>query len=147
MFTWKTRVFQFQSSQIKTGSDNIWFGYAFRHRVTNFKPHFLSPQKSKFKNFSAHQQEDFLRISKLTLLLFLLPFLKELWQFETSQHFFWHPGYLSSLLPQLSRACYHTALIHASEDKNTTRLPWYWPAFPYFLAPNKNFANLNKQSW
>ena len=58
-------------------------------RVTNFKPHFLSPQKLKLKNFSAHQQEDFLRISKLTLLLFLVPILKELWQFETWGHFFW----------------------------------------------------------
>ena len=36
-----------------------------------------------------HQQEDFLRISKLILLLFLLPILKELWQFETWGHFFW----------------------------------------------------------
>ncbi len=51
-----------------------WFGHAFRHRVTNFKPHFLSPWLSELKNFSAHQQEDFLRISKLTLLLFLVQY-------------------------------------------------------------------------
>ena len=75
----------------KTVPEKVWFGHAFRYRVTNFKPNFLSPQKSKLKNFSAHQQEDFLRISKLTLLLFLVPILKELWQFETWGHFFGTP--------------------------------------------------------
>ena len=34
-----------------------------------------------------------LRISKLTLLLFLVPILRELWQFETSGHFFWDTLY------------------------------------------------------
>ena len=33
----------------------------FRHRVTNFKPHILSPQKLKLKNSSAHQKEDLLK--------------------------------------------------------------------------------------
>ena len=88
IFIWKTRVFQFQLCQKKTVTEKVWFGHAFRCRVTNFKPHFLSPQKLKLKNFSAHQQEDFLRISKLTLLLFLVPILKELWHFETWGHFF-----------------------------------------------------------
>ena len=89
IFIWKTRVFQFQLCQKKTVTEKVWFGHAFRCRVTNFKPHFLSPQKLKLKNFSAHQQEDFLRISKLTLLLFLVPILKELWPFQTWGHFFW----------------------------------------------------------
>ena len=94
IFIWKTRVFQFHLCQEKTGTEKVWFGHAFWCRVTNFKPHLLSPQKSKLKNFSAHQQEDFLRISKLTLLLFLVPILKELWQFETSGHFFWDTLYM-----------------------------------------------------
>ena len=81
----------------QTGPEKGWFGHAFRHRVTNFKPHFLSPQKSKLKNFSAHKQEEFLRISKLTLLLFIVPILKELWQFETSGHFFWDTLYVTTL--------------------------------------------------
>ena len=50
------------------------FGCVFKHRVTNFKPLFLSPLRLKLKNFSAHQKENFLRILKLTLLLFLVPF-------------------------------------------------------------------------
>ena len=65
------------NNQVKIKLGMRKFGYAFRHRVTNLKPHFLNPQKSKLKNFSAHQQEDFLRISKLTLLLFLVLILKE----------------------------------------------------------------------
>ena len=92
IFIWKTRVFQFHLCQEKTGTEKVWFGHAFWCRVTNFKPHLLSPQKSKLKNFSAHQQEDFLRISKLTLLLFLVPILKELWQFWTSWLFFGTPS-------------------------------------------------------
>ena len=44
----------FNSNYVK--SEKVWFCLAFRHRVTNFKPHFLSPQKSKFKNFNAYQQ-------------------------------------------------------------------------------------------
>ena len=50
------------------------FGWDFRQGVTNFKPYFLSPTWSKLNNFSAHQKEDFLRFSKLTLLLFLVAF-------------------------------------------------------------------------
>ena len=86
-----TGCFKFQYAQGKLGLRKGWFGHAFRHRVTNFKPHFLSPQVSELKNFSAHQQEDFLTISKLTLLFFLVPILKEFWQFETSRHFFGTP--------------------------------------------------------
>ena len=97
IFIWKTRVFQFHLCQEKTGTEKVWFGHAFWCRVTNFKPHLLSPQKSKLKNFSAHQQEEFLRISKLTLLLFLVPILKELWQFETSGHFFWDTLYIRAV--------------------------------------------------
>ena len=88
----------------QTGPEKGWFGHAFRHRVTNFKPHFLSPQKSKLKNFSAHKQEEFLRISKLTLLLFIVPILKELWQFETSRHFFGDTLYIWDL--QCPDKCY-----------------------------------------
>ena len=57
--------------------------------------HFLSKvqnfelQKSKWKNFSAHQKENFLSFSKLTLLLFLVPFLWELWPVKTWGRFFW----------------------------------------------------------
>ena len=72
-----------------------------KHRVTNFKPLFLSPLRSKLKNFSAHQKENFLRILKLTLHLFLVPFLRELWAFKTSKHFFWDTLYLSSRIMQL----------------------------------------------
>ena len=57
----------------------------------NFKPHFLSSTWSKLKNVSAHQKEDFLRFSKLTLLLFLVSFLVELWPVKLHQksHPFW----------------------------------------------------------
>ena len=54
------------------------FSCVVKHRVTNFKPHFLRPLRSKLKNFSAHQKENFLRFLKLILLLFLVPFLREL---------------------------------------------------------------------
>ena len=65
------------------------FGCVFKHWVTNFKPLFLSPLRSKLKNFSAHQKENFLRILKLTLLLFQVPFLRELWAVKTWGRFFW----------------------------------------------------------
>ena len=61
------------------------FGYG----VTLFKLNFLSPPSSKRKNFSAHQKAEDLRISKLTLLLFLVPFLGELWPLKTWETFFW----------------------------------------------------------
>ena len=46
-------IFKFQYVQGKLGLRKGWFGHAFRHRVTNFEPHFLSPQASELKNFSA----------------------------------------------------------------------------------------------
>ena len=49
----------------------------FDRGVKNFKPYFLSPTWSKLNNFSAHQKEDILRFSKLTLLLLLVSFLEE----------------------------------------------------------------------
>ena len=52
-----------------------------------FKPIFLRFQKSKFENFSAHQKENFLNFSKLTLLLVLVPFLLELWPIQTWKRF------------------------------------------------------------
>ncbi len=53
------------------------------------------PNVKPKKNFNAHQQEDILRISKLSLLLFLVPILKDLWQVETSRHFFWDTLYIA----------------------------------------------------
>ena len=52
----------------------------------------------KLENFSAHQKENFLRILKLTLLFFLVPFLRELWAFKTSMRFFWDTLYKGSKL-------------------------------------------------
>ena len=43
------------------------------------------------KNFSAHQKAEDLRISKLTLLLFLVPFLGELWPLKHWELFFGTP--------------------------------------------------------
>ena len=63
----------------------------FKSRVTIFKRIFLRPQESKWKSFSAHQQENYLQIPKLTLLLFLVPFLWELWPFKTWGRFFGTP--------------------------------------------------------
>ena len=53
----------------------------FRLQVGNLKPHFLGPKWSELINLSAFQHEDFLGNPKLTLLLILEPFLRELWQF------------------------------------------------------------------
>ena len=66
-----------------------YFGHVFRYGVTLFKPNFISPPWSKMRNFSAHQKAEELTISKLTLLLFLVPFLGELWPLKTWGHFFW----------------------------------------------------------
>ena len=66
--------------------------------VNKFKPHFLSPHKLKLKHLVAHQTS--FRISKLTLLLFLVPFLKELWQCETPWHFCGDTMYKSALNPE-----------------------------------------------
>ena len=43
------------------------------------------------KNFSAHQKEEDLRISKITLLLFLVLFLGELWPLKHGNIFFGTP--------------------------------------------------------
>ena len=69
----------------------IWS--CFWHGVPNLKPQFLSPTLSKPKNFSAHQKENFLRFSKLTLHLFLLSFLVELWPVKHGNTFLWHPEF------------------------------------------------------
>ena len=53
----------------------------FRLQVGNLKPHFLGPKWLELKNLSAFQHEDFLGYPKLTLLLILEPFLRELWPF------------------------------------------------------------------
>ena len=42
-------------------------------------------------DFSAHQKEDDLRISKITLLLFLVPFLGKLWPLKHGNIFLGHP--------------------------------------------------------
>ena len=44
--------------------------------LLSLNPIFSAPHG---QNFSAHQKEEDQRISKITLLLFLVPFLKELW--------------------------------------------------------------------
>ena len=94
---------------------NSQFGCVFKHRVTNFKPLFLSPLRSKLKNFSVHQKENFLRILKLTLLLFLVPFLRELWAFKTLKRFFWDTLYLEQnicrIKQKLSRMEHFSKLI------------------------------------
>ena len=66
----------------------------FRHQVRDFKPHFLGPQRSELKNFSAYQQENFLSYLKLTLSLFLEQLLRELWLFQTWETFFWDTLYV-----------------------------------------------------
>ena len=73
----------------------IWrrgqFGHVFRYGVTLFKPNSLSPPWSKMNNFSAHQKEEDLRISIITLLLFLVLFLGELWPLKHGNIFFGTP--------------------------------------------------------
>ena len=60
-------------------------------KVRDLKPNFLSPQAVVgIENFSAYHQENFLRNLKLNLTLFLLPFLRELWPFQTSTRFLGH---------------------------------------------------------
>ena len=74
------------------------FNHLFSYGVTHFKSNFLSPPWSKIKNFSAHQKAEDLRISKLTPLLFLVPFLGELWPLKTWGTFFLrHPVYFFKL--------------------------------------------------
>ena len=84
-FNWMDPILDLRKSQ---------YGWNFKRRVTNFKPLFLSPLRSKLKNFSAHQKENFLRFLKLILLLFLVSFLRELWAFKTWGRFFWDTLYL-----------------------------------------------------
>ena len=73
----------------KTRPEERLFQSCFSYGVTHLKPNFLNPPWSKMKNFSAHQKAEDLRISKLTLLLFLVPFLGELWPLKTWGTFFW----------------------------------------------------------
>ena len=67
----------------------IWS--CFWHGVPNFKPQFLSPTWSKPKNFSAHLKEDYLRFSKITILLFLVSFCGELWPLKHGNILWGHP--------------------------------------------------------
>ena len=61
--------------------------------LLTFNPIFLSPTWSKLTSFCAHQKEHFLRFSKLTLHLFLLPFLVELWPLKHGNVFLGHPEF------------------------------------------------------
>ena len=49
-----------------------------KDQVKELEPDFLSPQCLEMKNLGAYHQEDFLRNLKLTLILFLVPILREL---------------------------------------------------------------------
>ena len=73
----------------KTRPEERLFQSCFSYGVTHLKPNFLSPPWAKMKYFSAHQKAEDLRISKLTLLLFLVPFLGELWPLKHRELFFW----------------------------------------------------------
>ena len=75
----------------KTRPEERLFQSCFSYGVTHLKPNFLSPPWAKMKNFSAHQKAEDLRISKLTLLLFLVPFLGELWPLKHGELFFGTP--------------------------------------------------------
>ena len=73
----------------------IWLCiYLFIYGVILFKPNFLSPPLSKMKNFSAHQKEEDLRITKITLLLFLVPYLGEFGLSNMGTFFLGHPVYI-----------------------------------------------------
>ena len=87
---------------------NTPFCHDFKSRVTIFKCIFLRPQESKWKSFSAHQQENYMQIPKLTLLLFLVPFLWELWPFKTWGRFFWDTLYMIDLADHNSCICTYT---------------------------------------
>ena len=75
----------------KFRSEEGCFCHNFKSRVAIFKPHFLRLLWSKCKNFSAHQKENCLRISKLTLLLIVAPFLQELQPLKHGNIFFGTP--------------------------------------------------------
>ena len=75
----------------KTSTEERLIWSSFQIWGTLFKPNFLSPPRSKMKNFSAHQTEDGLRISKIPLLLFLVQFLGELWPLKHKNIFFGTP--------------------------------------------------------
>ena len=92
-----------------------------------FKPNFLSPPWSKMKNFSVHQKEEDLRISKITLLLFLVPFLGKLWPLRHGKLFLGHPvedtethvvSHQSQNLRQRGEntSCYHTPPTPATRE-------------------------------
>ena len=81
----------------KTRPEERLFQSCFSYGVTHLKTNFLSPPWAKMKNFSAHQKAEDLRISKLTLLLFLVPFLGELWPLKHGELFFGTPCTLIAL--------------------------------------------------
>ena len=95
---------------------NTPFCHDFKSRVTIFKRIFLRPQESKWKSFSAHQQENYMQIPKLTLLLFLVPFLWELWPFKHGPAFFGTP-------------CMYINISRFNHDWDGSE--WSWPS----LAP------------
>ena len=70
---------------------NTPFCHDFKSRVTIFKRIFLRLQELKWQSFSAHQKENYMQITKLTLLLFLVSFLWELWPFKHGPAFFGTP--------------------------------------------------------
>ena len=102
-----------------------------------FKPNFLSPPWSKMKNFSSNQKEDELRISKIPLLLFLVPFLGELWPLKHGDNFYGHPVlYHAHLFPKHSRI--HSANTREGEcDCVTDALTDLMPR----LSQNNGIAN------
>ena len=70
-----------------------WGGLSWscRYGATHLKPNFLIAQRLKMKNVSAYHKEkfrNFLRISKITLLLFLVQFLRESWPLKHGSIFF-----------------------------------------------------------
>ena len=75
------------------------FCHDFKSRVTIFKRIFLRLQELKWQSFSAHQKENYMQIPKLTLLLFLVPFLWELWPFKHGPAFFGTPCIYSFSTP------------------------------------------------
>ena len=79
------------------------FCHDFKSRVTIFKCIFLRLQESKWQSFSAHHKENYMQIPKLTLLLFLVPFLWELWPFKHGPAFFGTPCRMHLFLDILPR--------------------------------------------
>ena len=72
-------------------------GQIYWNQVRDLKPNFLSPLWSEMKNLSAYHQEDFLRNPKLTLMLILVPLLRELWLFKHRRVFFGTPCIIQNI--------------------------------------------------